>query len=69
MSTSDHFAASELARLCKAKGVTKAVISPGSRSAPLVIAFAQLDGVDCLQIIDERSAAFFAMANKSPRTD
>lgn len=59
--TSDHFAASELARLCAAKGVKYAVISPGSRSAPLVIAFTQQEGIECLRVIDERSAAFFAL--------
>jgi len=59
--TSDLFAASELARLCAAKGVRHAVISPGSRSAPLVIAFNQQAGIECLRVIDERSAAFFAL--------
>ena len=59
--TSDHFAASELARLCAAKGVKHAVISPGSRSAPLVIAFREQEGIECLRVIDERSAAFFAL--------
>lgn len=59
--TSDHFAATELARLCHAKGIRHAVISPGSRSAPLVIAFNRQEGIQCLQVIDERSAAFFAM--------
>ena len=61
MPTSDHYAAAELARLCAAKGVRHAVISPGSRSAPLVIAFDQQSEISCLQVIDERSAAFFAM--------
>ncbi len=61
MPTSDHFAAAELARLCAAKGVRHAVISPGSRSAPLVIAFSEQPGIECLQVIDERSAAFFAL--------
>lgn len=61
MATSDHFAAAELARLCHAKGVRHAVISPGSRSAPLVIAFNRQEGMQCLQVIDERSAAFFAL--------
>ncbi|MCC6542604.1 MAG: 2-succinyl-5-enolpyruvyl-6-hydroxy-3-cyclohexene-1-carboxylic-acid synthase [Flavobacteriales bacterium] len=59
--TSNHFAASELARLCAAKGIKYAVISPGSRSAPLVIAFNKQEGIECLRVIDERSAAFFAM--------
>lgn len=61
MPTSDHFAAAELARLCAAKGVTHVVISPGSRSAPLVIAFGRQENIRCLQVIDERSAAFFAL--------
>ncbi|MBK7556011.1 MAG: 2-succinyl-5-enolpyruvyl-6-hydroxy-3-cyclohexene-1-carboxylic-acid synthase [Flavobacteriales bacterium] len=61
MPTSDHFTAAELARLCAAKGIHHAVISPGSRSAPLVIAFNEQDKITCLQVIDERSAAFFAL--------
>jgi 2-succinyl-5-enolpyruvyl-6-hydroxy-3-cyclohexene-1-carboxylate synthase len=61
MQTSDHFSAAELARLCAAKGVRHAVISPGSRSAPLVIAFHRQPEIQCLQVIDERSAAFFAL--------
>jgi 2-succinyl-5-enolpyruvyl-6-hydroxy-3-cyclohexene-1-carboxylate synthase len=61
MPTSDHFSAAELARLCYEKGIRHAVISPGSRSAPLVIAFNAVDGINCMQVIDERSAAFFAM--------
>ena len=61
MATSDHFAAAELARLCYTKGVRHAVISPGSRSAPLVVAFNRQEGMRCLQVIDERSAAFFAL--------
>jgi len=61
MTTSDHLAAAELARLCFAKGIRHAVISPGSRSAPLVIAFSKLEGMHCMQVIDERSAGFFAL--------
>ena len=61
MTTSDHYAAAELARSCEAKGVRYAVISPGSRSAPLVIAFNSTKGITCIQVIDERSAAFFAL--------
>lgn len=61
MPTTDHFAAAELARLCAAKGIRNVVISPGSRSAPLVIAFNRQEGMRCLRVIDERSAAFFAL--------
>lgn len=59
--SSDHPAAAELARLCAAKGVRHAVISPGSRSAPLVIAFTKHAEIECHLVIDERSAAFFAL--------
>lgn len=61
MPTSDHIAAAELARICAAKGVRHVVISPGSRSAPLVCAFHAEANIECLQVIDERSAAFFAL--------
>lgn len=42
-------------------GVRKVVLSPGSRCAPLTIAFTEHPGMECYQIIDERSAAFFAL--------
>jgi 2-succinyl-5-enolpyruvyl-6-hydroxy-3-cyclohexene-1-carboxylate synthase len=42
-------------------GVKDVVISPGSRSTPLVIAASEEKAVTCHTIIDERSAAFFAL--------
>ena len=42
-------------------GVVHAVISPGSRSTPLALAFADRPDVKCWSVIDERSAAFFAL--------
>ena len=42
-------------------GLTTAVVCPGSRSTPLAIAFAQHDDIDAISILDERSAAFFAL--------
>lgn len=41
-------------------GVTRAVVSPGSRSTPFTLA-AEHVGMDTCNIIDERSAAFFAL--------
>jgi 2-succinyl-5-enolpyruvyl-6-hydroxy-3-cyclohexene-1-carboxylate synthase len=42
-------------------GLTTAIISPGSRSAPLTIAFAQNNQIETIPILDERSASFFAL--------
>ena len=42
-------------------GVRHAVIAPGSRSTPLALAFRDRPDVKCWSVIDERSAAFFAL--------
>lgn len=42
-------------------GLRRAVISPGSRSTPLTIAFALDDRIEATPILDERSASFFAL--------
>ncbi len=42
-------------------GVDHAVISPGSRSTPFVIAALQRQGLECVSAIDERSAAHYAL--------
>lgn len=52
---------SGLAQLCASAGIKHIVISPGSRSAPLVAAFTHHDAFECLAIPDERSAAFVAL--------
>ncbi len=49
-----------LPNLCYQYGVRYAVICPGSRSAPLVGTFVNSD-IQCLSIVDERSAAYFAL--------
>ena len=53
--------ASILAETLKRLGLTTAVICPGSRSTPLTIAFAQQNQIETIPVLDERSAAFFAL--------
>ncbi|MFK0734655.1 MAG: 2-succinyl-5-enolpyruvyl-6-hydroxy-3-cyclohexene-1-carboxylic-acid synthase [Gloeotrichia echinulata GP01] len=46
----------------KRLGLTCAVICPGSRSTPLAVAFSQQKpDIEAISILDERSAAFFAL--------
>ncbi len=52
---------SELPHFCHAFGVRNAIISPGSRNAPLILAFASYPGIACHSITDERSAGYYAI--------
>ncbi len=47
--------------VCSAFGVQHAVLSPGSRNAPLTISFARNDNIKKWIIPDERSAGFIAL--------
>jgi 2-succinyl-5-enolpyruvyl-6-hydroxy-3-cyclohexene-1-carboxylate synthase len=44
-------------------GVSLVAICPGSRSTPLTVAFAQCEQITAVPILDERSAAFFALGH------
>lgn len=59
--TSDHPGASVLVNTLAKCGLRHAVISPGSRNAPLTIAFDAHPGITTHVVIDERSAAHFAL--------
>jgi 2-succinyl-5-enolpyruvyl-6-hydroxy-3-cyclohexene-1-carboxylate synthase len=50
-----------IAEVCFQQGIEKAIISPGSRNAPLTLAFARHPKIQCYSISDERSAAFIGM--------
>ncbi len=59
--TTNKTTISSLVEICAQKGITKIVLSPGSRNAPLAIAFNRHPQIQCYVIVDERVAAFFAM--------
>ncbi|MFO1450457.1 MAG: 2-succinyl-5-enolpyruvyl-6-hydroxy-3-cyclohexene-1-carboxylic-acid synthase [Opitutaceae bacterium] len=42
-------------------GLRQAVVSPGSRSTPLTLALVAHPAVECIPVLDERSAGFFAL--------
>jgi 2-succinyl-5-enolpyruvyl-6-hydroxy-3-cyclohexene-1-carboxylate synthase len=50
-----------LVNILSKKGVKNAIISPGSRNAPLTIALVRHPDIETKSISDERSAAFIAM--------
>lgn len=48
-------------KICEAHAIEHAVISPGSRNAPLTISFSNSKSIQCHVIPDERSAGFIAL--------
>lgn len=60
----------DIAEILFAHGVRDVVVSPGSRNAPLIRAFYNRFGEECTSLVDERSAAYFALgkslATKKP---
>ncbi len=51
----------DLVAICAQKGIQNAILSPGSRCAPLTLAFARHPEIHARTISDERSAAFIAL--------
>ncbi|OOG78272.1 2-succinyl-5-enolpyruvyl-6-hydroxy-3-cyclohexene-1-carboxylic-acid synthase [Algoriphagus sp. A40] len=51
----------DLVAICAKKGIDNAILSPGSRCAPLTLAFARHPDIHSRTISDERSAAFIAL--------
>jgi 2-succinyl-5-enolpyruvyl-6-hydroxy-3-cyclohexene-1-carboxylate synthase len=58
-----------IVEICVQKGIRTVVISPGSRSAPLTLAFARHKKTETLVIPDERSAAFVALGIAQTRKE
>ncbi len=61
MEQSRYQGAKNMVDICRMKGIRHAVISPGSRNAPLSILFTRDDSIQIHPIVDERCAAFFAL--------
>ncbi len=59
--STNHLCAAALVSTLSKKGVTDVVISPGSRNAPLTIAFTEDPSIKTHVVIDERSAAHVAL--------
>lgn len=61
LSISDKPVVRHIVDHCYAHGVKHVVISPGSRNAPMILSFPASQKFKCLTIVDERSAAYFAL--------
>ncbi|WP_319590908.1 2-succinyl-5-enolpyruvyl-6-hydroxy-3-cyclohexene-1-carboxylic-acid synthase [uncultured Draconibacterium sp.] len=59
ISTKKHV--QQLAALLLQKGINDVVISPGSRNGPMIHTFVGSGLFNCRNVVDERSAAYFAM--------
>src|SRR5688572_18888394 len=51
----------DIAVICASQGLRHAILCPGSRCAPLTLAFARHAEIKSLSISDERSAGFIAL--------
>lgn len=59
--TTDKAAVNRLIQACREKGISRVVLSPGSRNAPFIIGFNRDEAFTCYALGDERVAAFFAL--------
>lgn len=51
----------DMVELCALHGIENAIVCPGSRSAPITLAFVRNPKITCYSIPDERSAGFIAL--------
>lgn len=61
MENTTHTVCRQLVALCVAHKVRRVVLSPGSRNAPLLVAFAREKAIEHHVVVDERVAAFVAL--------
>lgn len=57
----DKLAVRLLVDVCRRNGIRRVVICPGSRSAPLVMAFTAAENIECISLADERVAGYYAL--------
>lgn len=58
---SNKILAQQVVKACEINHVERLVVSPGSRNAPLIIEFNAFTSIEKYSLVDERSAAFFAL--------
>ena len=61
MKTTDKQGCNALVEILTKQGVRRVVLSPGSRNAPLLMAFSRTPEIDSYVVVDERTAAFMAL--------
>ena len=61
METIDKPTAHLLAELLEAYGISRVIVSPGSRCAPLSVVLARSERFSLTCVIDERTAAFVGL--------
>lgn len=70
MKVSNKISVQKIVEQCQLHGISDIVISPGSRNAPFTLSFTNNPFFTCYSIVDERSAAHFALGiaqqKKSP---
>ena len=60
MKTTDKQGCNALVEILVKQGVKRAVLSPGSRNAPVLMAFSRCEAIESYVVVDERTAAFMA---------
>lgn len=58
---STHPTVQQLVALMQAHGITRCVLCPGSRNAPISATLSAMEGMSCRLVTDERSAGFVAL--------
>ena len=66
MKTTEKQGCNALVEILVKQGVKRAVLSPGSRNAPVLMAFSRCEAIESYVVVDERTAAFMALGMMLP---